>query len=91
MTQQRVFGTVFAPEPAIAGFVPNGTPGGALPAEPVLPAVAVLLRLPVAALTRHRLSDPGRCLYLFLSWPRPCSTCPPSASSPPGARPRASP
>ncbi|MFE1751592.1 hypothetical protein [Streptomyces anandii] len=50
-------------------LLPNGTPGGALPAEPVLPAVAVLFWLPVAARTRHRLSDPGRCLYLFLAAP----------------------
>jgi hypothetical protein len=43
--------------------------GGALVTEPVLLAAAVLYWLPVLARTRHRLSDPGRCLYLFLTMP----------------------
>ncbi|ALO91701.1 hypothetical protein SHL15_0500 [Streptomyces hygroscopicus subsp. limoneus] len=44
-------------------------PGGALVTEPVLLASAVLFRLPAVARTRHRLDDPGRCLYLFLAAP----------------------
>ncbi|MFF9127076.1 hypothetical protein ACF09J_27990 [Streptomyces sp. NPDC014889] len=44
-------------------------PGGALPAETALVVAAVLFWLPVLAGTRHRLSDPGRCLYLFLAAP----------------------
>ncbi|MEU0007300.1 hypothetical protein ABZ079_24225 [Streptomyces sp. NPDC006314] len=44
-------------------------PGGALVTEPALLVAAVLFWLPVVAGTRHRLSDPGRCLYLFLAAP----------------------
>ncbi|WP_225810763.1 hypothetical protein [Streptomyces spinosus] len=44
-------------------------PGGARVTEPVLLAAAVLFWLPAAARTRHRLDDPGRCLYLFLAAP----------------------
>jgi hypothetical protein len=44
-------------------------PGGALVTEPALLAAAVLFWLPVAARTRHRLDDAGRCLYLFLATP----------------------
>ncbi|PZH04847.1 hypothetical protein C1I97_19100 [Streptomyces sp. NTH33] len=43
--------------------------GGAWVTEPVLIAAAVLFWIPVLARTRHRLSDAGRCLYLFLSMP----------------------
>ncbi|MES9522502.1 hypothetical protein [Streptomyces capoamus] len=35
----------------------------------VLLGAAVLFWLPAAARTRHRLDDPGRCLYLFLAAP----------------------
>ncbi|MEV7687902.1 hypothetical protein [Streptomyces bungoensis] len=44
-------------------------PGGALVTEPALLAAAVLFWLPPLARTRHRLGDPGRCLYLFLAMP----------------------
>jgi hypothetical protein len=44
-------------------------PGGALTEEPALLAAAVLFWIPVLARTRHRLDDPGRCLYLFLATP----------------------
>jgi hypothetical protein len=44
-------------------------PGGAWVKEPALLLAAVLFWLPVVAGTRHRLSDPGRCLYLFLAAP----------------------
>ncbi|POX59068.1 hypothetical protein C3492_34380 [Streptomyces sp. Ru62] len=44
-------------------------PGGARATEPVLLATAVLFWLPAVARTRHRLDDPGRCVYLFLAAP----------------------
>ncbi|MEW2288668.1 hypothetical protein [Streptomyces sp. NPDC047841] len=44
-------------------------PGGAGVTAPVLLATAVLFWLPAVARTRHRLDDPGRCLYLFLAAP----------------------
>ncbi|MGX4694226.1 hypothetical protein [Streptomyces sp. JNUCC 63] len=50
----------------LAGLLP---PAGAWLTEPVLLVSAVLFWLPVLARTRHRLSDPGRCLYLFLAAP----------------------
>ncbi|MEW2511408.1 hypothetical protein [Streptomyces sp. NPDC046870] len=50
----------------VVGLAP---PGGARVAEPVLLATAVLFWLPAVARTRHRLDDPGRCLYLFLAAP----------------------
>ncbi|MBI0293142.1 hypothetical protein JBE04_01180 [Streptomyces sp. PRKS01-29] len=37
--------------------------------ELALLAAAVAFWAPVVARTRHRLSDPGRCLYLFLAVP----------------------
>ena len=37
--------------------------------ELVLLTAAVTFWVPVVARTRHRLSDPGRCLYLFLAAP----------------------
>jgi cytochrome c oxidase assembly factor CtaG len=43
--------------------------GGALLTEPVLLVAALMFWLPVLAHTRHRLSDPGRCLCLFLAAP----------------------
>jgi hypothetical protein len=49
-----------------AGLAP---PGGAWVTEPLLLAAAVLFWLPVTTRTRHRLSEPGRCLYLFLAAP----------------------
>ncbi|WP_258056060.1 hypothetical protein [Streptomyces sp. Ru62] len=49
-----------------AGIAP---PGGARATEPVLLATAVLFWLPAVARTRHRLDDPGRCVYLFLAAP----------------------
>ncbi|MEU8032812.1 hypothetical protein AB0C13_29965 [Streptomyces sp. NPDC049099] len=53
----------------LGAFAGLRAPGGALVTEPVLLAAAVLFWLPVAARTRHRLDDPGRCLYLFLATP----------------------
>ncbi|MER6683787.1 hypothetical protein [Streptomyces olivaceoviridis] len=53
----------------LGDIVDLAPPGGALVAEPVLLASAVLFRLPAVARTRHRLDDPGRCLYLFLAAP----------------------
>ncbi|MEU6095095.1 hypothetical protein [Streptomyces sp. NPDC047079] len=44
-------------------------PGATFLTEPLLVAAAVVFWLPVLAHTRHRLSDPGRCLYLFLAAP----------------------
>ncbi|MFF0223773.1 hypothetical protein [Streptomyces sp. NPDC004629] len=44
-------------------------PGGSLVTEPVLVAAAVVFWVPVVGRTRHRLGDPGRCLYLFLAAP----------------------
>ncbi|MGV9245807.1 hypothetical protein [Streptomyces sp. NPDC003710] len=44
-------------------------PGGAFLTEPALLAAAVVFWLPVLAHTRHRLSDPGRCLCLFMAAP----------------------
>ncbi|MGV9566710.1 hypothetical protein [Streptomyces sp. NPDC003480] len=44
-------------------------PGGVFLTEPALLAAGVVFWLPVLAHTRHRLSDPGRCLYLFLAAP----------------------
>ncbi|MEU0054152.1 hypothetical protein [Streptomyces sp. NPDC006309] len=49
-----------------AGLTPTAGP---LVTEPPLLAGAVLFWVPVVARTRHRLSDPGRCLYLFLAAP----------------------
>lgn len=49
-----------------AGIAPAG---GARVTEPVLLATAVLFWLPAVARTRHRLDDPGRCVYLFLAAP----------------------
>jgi hypothetical protein len=52
-----------------------GDPAGPLPTagarltEPVLLVSGVLFWIPVLTRTRHRLSDPGRCLYLFLAMP----------------------
>ncbi|GEC05350.1 hypothetical protein SSP24_30050 [Streptomyces spinoverrucosus] len=40
-----------------------------LGSELVLLSAAVTFWVPVVAYTRHRLSDPGRCLYLFLAAP----------------------
>jgi hypothetical protein len=54
-----VLGDLLRWRPSGAGFV----------AEPALSAAAVLFWLPVLTRTRHRLSDPGRCLYLFLAAP----------------------
>ncbi|MFG2681146.1 hypothetical protein [Streptomyces sp. NPDC048392] len=55
---------------AVLGDVLGTTPaGGHLVTEPVLLAGAVLFWVPAVARTRHRLSDPGRCLYLFLAAP----------------------
>ncbi|MFI6356242.1 hypothetical protein ACIBJF_27025 [Streptomyces sp. NPDC050743] len=51
---------------AFAGLSP---PGGARVTAPALLVAAVLFWLPVVARTRHRLDDPGRCLYLFLATP----------------------
>jgi hypothetical protein len=50
----------------LAGLAP---PAGAWLTEPALVVSAVLFWIPVLARTRHRLSDPGRCLYLFLAAP----------------------
>ncbi|MFJ8781826.1 hypothetical protein [Streptomyces sp. NPDC102476] len=56
-------------------WVVLGGPVGLEPAagpfvtEPVLLVGAVLFWVPVVARTRHRLSDAGRCLYLFLAAP----------------------
>lgn len=50
----------------LVGLAP---PGGARVTEPVLLGAAVLFWLPAVARTRHRLDDPGRCLYLFLAAP----------------------
>ncbi|MFA3879469.1 hypothetical protein ABS735_38510 [Streptomyces sp. MMCC 100] len=50
----------------LVGFVPQAGP---LLTEPVLLAGAVLFWVPVVTRTRHRLSAPGRCLYLFLAAP----------------------
>ncbi|MEV0688897.1 hypothetical protein [Streptomyces sp. NPDC050388] len=50
----------------LVGLMPAAGP---LVTEPVLLAGAVLFWVPVVARTRHRLSDPGRCLYLFLAAP----------------------
>ncbi|MFJ7149132.1 hypothetical protein ACIQVT_13160 [Streptomyces sp. NPDC100445] len=50
----------------LVGLAPAAGP---LVTEPVLLAGAVLFWVPVVARTRHRLSDPGRCLYLFLAAP----------------------
>ncbi|MEU0112596.1 hypothetical protein ABZ137_02425 [Streptomyces bobili] len=51
---------------SLVGLAP---PAGPFVTEPVLLVGAVLFWVPVVARTRHRLSDPGRCLYLFLAAP----------------------
>ncbi|WP_244501130.1 hypothetical protein [Streptomyces sp. TP-A0874] len=43
--------------------------GGGHVAEPLLVVGAVLFWVPVVNRTRHRLGDPGRCLYLFGAGP----------------------
>ncbi|MEU0221082.1 hypothetical protein ABZ281_41365 [Streptomyces sp. NPDC006265] len=43
--------------------------GVAVASELVLLLAAFVFWVPVVACTRHRLSDPGRCLYLFLAAP----------------------
>lgn len=50
----------------LVGLAPEAGP---LVTEPVLLVGAVLFWVPVVARTRHRLSDAGRCLYLFLTAP----------------------
>ncbi|MFB9351953.1 hypothetical protein ACFFUA_31835 [Streptomyces heliomycini] len=53
----------------LGGLVGLAPPAGPFVTEPVLLAGAVLFWVPVVARTRHRLSAPGRCLYLFLAAP----------------------
>jgi hypothetical protein len=53
----------------LGDLLPRGIPGGAFAAGAVLTVSAVVFWLPVLTRTRHRLSDPGRCLYLFLAAP----------------------
>lgn len=53
----------------LGGLVGLAPPAGPFVTEPVLLAGAVLFWVPVVARTRHRLSAPGRCLYLFLTAP----------------------
>ncbi|WP_225840217.1 hypothetical protein [Streptomyces sp. NK08204] len=54
-----VLGGLVVPVPSSAAFV----------TQPLLLAAAVVFWLPALADTPHRLSDPGRCLYLFLAAP----------------------